>query len=348
MPVKYAKASAPICVADSPIVMLIKDVQCAKEPSPMWVTDSPMLMLVKYVHAAKAKAPMCFTEPSMLTKTSWLQFRKAYLEISVRLQGIFTPKNLCVWMRSMSSFVAASTSFLAYATVTSDSVQNNPAASSLSIIYDWGVSQQFHFQDFALNWILTRMLLKEHRLQLPNSSRDRNVKGDDTTLYGVQLYFTRHGCKRKMDPRLFSGPDLFSHLVLWTPTIWKEPLLGGITFQASQTPIGWWFWENSQSQRQTIRSIQNPVCFSFCFTVLFGDLGGWFLEKPGNKNDQISRREKYCIWSKASKWLVQTCDSKASSRRLLLHLYGGWKKKLHLMECIGMDPWANAYDVSHA
>ena len=50
----------------------------------------------------------------------------------VRLQGIFAPKHLWAWMSSMSSFVAASTWSLVYATVTSDSVQKNPAASSVS------------------------------------------------------------------------------------------------------------------------------------------------------------------------------------------------------------------------
>ena len=67
--------------------------------------------------------------PVLVTKTSWSQFGKAYPKFSVRLQRMFAPKHLCVWM---SSFVAASTSFLVYATVTRDSAPKNPVASKNS------------------------------------------------------------------------------------------------------------------------------------------------------------------------------------------------------------------------
>ncbi len=56
--------------------------------------------------------------------------------------------------------------------------------------------QQLHFEDFALNRILTRVLLKEHRLQLPNSGCHGNIKGDGTSVYGVQFDFEGHGSKR--------------------------------------------------------------------------------------------------------------------------------------------------------
>ena len=76
------------------------------------------------------------------------------------------------------------------------STQEPCCVKCLSIIYDWAASQQLHFENFALNWILTRMFLKEHSLQLLNSGCHHNLKGDDTALQGVQLNFTGHGCKR--------------------------------------------------------------------------------------------------------------------------------------------------------
>ena len=44
--------------------------------------------------------------------------------------------------------------------------------------------------------------------------------------------------------------------------------------------------KQSESEANNKIHPKSVVCFSFCFTFLFGDLGGWFLEKPGNKNDQ--------------------------------------------------------------
>ena len=63
-------------------------------------------MLVKEVQSSKALSPM------------W-----------VTLEGIFTPKHPCAWM---SSFSAASTSFLVCGTVTGDSAPTSPASSSVS------------------------------------------------------------------------------------------------------------------------------------------------------------------------------------------------------------------------
>ena len=116
------------------------------------------------------------------------------------------------------------------------------------------------------------MLHKEHRLQLPNSGCHRNAKGDDTALYCVQLYFTRHGYKRMMDPATLLGPhcDVCLNLALWTFTLWKESILGGVKFQTTQTAIGLWFLKKNESANRK----QNPAsCFPFLGLVtFFGDL----------------------------------------------------------------------------
>ena len=145
-----SKAKFPMCVTDSPKVMFTKEVQSSNALSPMWVTDSPKAMLPKEVQFWKAELPMCVTDSpkvmlakevqfwkahsrmwvtdsGIVTKTSWREFWKADGEICFRLQGIFTPKHPCVWM---SLFVAASTSFLVYATVTRGSAPMSPASSS--------------------------------------------------------------------------------------------------------------------------------------------------------------------------------------------------------------------------
>ena len=107
--------------------MLVKEVHPAKAKLPMCVTDSPKVILAKEVQFWKARSRMCVTDTGIVTKTSWREFWKADEKTCVRLQGIFTPKHPCVWT---SFFVAASTSFLVYATVTRGSAQTSPASSS--------------------------------------------------------------------------------------------------------------------------------------------------------------------------------------------------------------------------
>ena len=109
--------------------MLAREVQFRKAPSPTWVTDSPKVMLAREVQFEKASRPMWETDSGIVSKTSWCEFWKAASEILVTLQGIFTPKHPCVWM---SCLVEASTSFLAYVTVTRVSAPKRPAASSVS------------------------------------------------------------------------------------------------------------------------------------------------------------------------------------------------------------------------
>ena len=72
---------------------------------------------------------MDVTDSGIVTKTTCWQPQKASWQISVRSEGIFNSKNPCVWM---PSFVAASTTFLVYVTVTGDSASNNPASASVS------------------------------------------------------------------------------------------------------------------------------------------------------------------------------------------------------------------------
>ena len=87
-----------MCVTDSPKSMLAKEVHPAKASCPMWLTDSPKAMAAKEVHPRKAHSPMWVTDTGIVTKTSWREFWKADGEISVRLQGILTPKHPCVWI----------------------------------------------------------------------------------------------------------------------------------------------------------------------------------------------------------------------------------------------------------
>ena len=72
---------------------------------------------------------MWVTDSGIVSKTSWCEFWKAASEMFVTLEGIFTSTHPIVWM---SFFVAASTSFLVYVTVTWGSAPKNPAASSVS------------------------------------------------------------------------------------------------------------------------------------------------------------------------------------------------------------------------
>ena len=72
---------------------------------------------------------MWVTDSGIVSKTSWCEFWKAASEMLVTLEGIFTSTHPCVWM---SFFVAASTSFLVYVTVTWGSAPKNPAVSSVS------------------------------------------------------------------------------------------------------------------------------------------------------------------------------------------------------------------------
>ena len=150
---QYWKASSPMCVTDSPKVMLSKDLQCAKALIPMCVTESLKAMLSKEVQHRKASSPMCFTDspkvifskevqhskaesPIVLTdsgivsRTSCCELLKAFLEMFVTLEGIVTPKLPRVWM---SCFVAASTSFAVYATLSWDSALKNPPELSVSV-----------------------------------------------------------------------------------------------------------------------------------------------------------------------------------------------------------------------
>ena len=86
-------------------------------------------MLAREMQPSKAPCPIRVTDSGIVSKTSWRESWKAPLGILVTLEGIFTAKDPCV---RMSCFVAASTSFLVYATVTRDSAPKSPAASSVS------------------------------------------------------------------------------------------------------------------------------------------------------------------------------------------------------------------------
>ena len=121
------KVQSRMCVTESPKVMLIREVHPWKALIPMQVTDPLNVMLAREVHPRKALLPMSVTDSGIVSNTSWGEFWNADWEIFVRLQGIFTPKYPCV---RMSFFVAASTSFLVYVTVTRDSAPTSPASSS--------------------------------------------------------------------------------------------------------------------------------------------------------------------------------------------------------------------------
>ena len=71
---------------------------------------------------------MAVTESGIATVSIWLQSWKAPVGISVREDGMLTWRRPSAWI---ASFVAASTSFLWYITVTSDSACNSPADSSV-------------------------------------------------------------------------------------------------------------------------------------------------------------------------------------------------------------------------
>ena len=95
----------------------------------MWVTDSPKVMLAKEVQPRKAQDAMSVTDSGIVSKTNWSEFWKADPEILVTLEGIFSAKCPCTWVSSCST---ASTSFLLYTTVTSDSALKNLAELSAS------------------------------------------------------------------------------------------------------------------------------------------------------------------------------------------------------------------------
>ena len=109
--------------------MLAREGQFAKARTPIRVTDSPRMMLASEGQFSKARSPIWVTDSGIVTKTSWREFWKAASDILVKLEGMFTAKHPCV---RMSCVVAASTSFLVYATVTRDSAPKNPAASRVS------------------------------------------------------------------------------------------------------------------------------------------------------------------------------------------------------------------------
>ena len=127
---QFTKAPVPMCVTDAPKVMLSKEAQYRKTSSPMCVTDSPKVMLSKEMQFSKAESPIVLTDSGIVSRTSCFEFWKAPLEMSVTLEGIATPKLPHVWM---SCFVAASTSFVVYATLTWDSALKNPSELSVSV-----------------------------------------------------------------------------------------------------------------------------------------------------------------------------------------------------------------------
>ena len=85
-------------------------------------------MLSKEWQLWKALIPMALTESGIATVSTWLQSWKAPVGISVREEGMLTWRRPSAWI---VSFVAASTSFLWYITVTSDSSFNSPADSTV-------------------------------------------------------------------------------------------------------------------------------------------------------------------------------------------------------------------------
>ena len=180
-----------------------------------------------------------------------------------------------------------------YATVTSDSVQKNPAASSVSASSMIDLSR--HFQDFAFNWISTWMLGKEHRLQLPNSGCHWNVKGDDTTLQGVQLYFTRHGCQWHFGTWFVPIPNCKKKATEIFPNFQDEhkQILKETTSLAARLMI---------FEKKGIRDKKTSSSFLFHF---FGWWFWWFqdfIEPPPKKNKNSAFSSKFldvqnrCVW----------------------------------------------------
>ena len=313
----WKKAPCPMCVTDSPMLMLVKDVHPRKALSPMCVTDSPMVMLIKDVHSAKASRPMCFTEPLMVTKTSWLQSWKALLEISVRLHGIFTPTHLCVWMSSMSSFVAASTSFLVYATVTSDSAQKNPAASSVS------ASSMIELSRSSSTFRILRSIGSRHgccTTSIAFNSRTVVVIGRSRVMTPPckVFNFTSQDIAAKgwWTPRLFLGADL---RCFFAPGAVDSHTMKGINTGGGYIPnysnSNWLMILQTKSESETKQNPSKIQLFVSVYASLF--VGWWYLvifsfKKTSTPNDQnrlsrgsFSMWKTHCFDPRQGKWPVQ-------------------------------------------
>ena len=136
------KVQSPMSVTESLIMILVKEVHSAKTDDPRYVTDCPMemsckdaqsknahssmrlidsgrVMLSKEVQPLKACSPMHITDSGMVTLTISSAPSKAQGEIASRVEGIITWKNPLIWI---SCNVEASTSFLVYITITSESL----------------------------------------------------------------------------------------------------------------------------------------------------------------------------------------------------------------------------------
>ena len=132
----------------------------------------------------------------------------------------------------MSSFIAASTSFLVYATVTSDSAQKNPAASSVS------ASSMIELSRSSSTFRILRSIGSWHGCfarSIAFNSQTEAVIGMSRvmTLPCNVPNFTSQdiATKGRWTPGLFLGADLrfsFLHLVLWTPALWKESMHGRV------------------------------------------------------------------------------------------------------------------------
>ena len=146
----------------------------------MSVTEPPKVMLAKEVQFWKARCWMCVTDTGIVTKTSWPGVLESWWNNLCQVAGDLHPKtSLCVDVILRCSFYfvpCVCNSHWGFST-------HEPCfVKWLSIIYDWAVPKQLHFENFALNGILTRVLLKEHRFQFPNSGCCQNIKGDDASL----------------------------------------------------------------------------------------------------------------------------------------------------------------------
>ena len=80
--VQNKKAYSSMSAMDSPMVMLFKEVHLAKAKLPMYVTDSPKLILFRDLHPTKACLPMWVTDLPKVMLSREVQFWKAYSSMS--------------------------------------------------------------------------------------------------------------------------------------------------------------------------------------------------------------------------------------------------------------------------
>ena len=196
----------------------------------------------------------------------------------------------------MSSFVAASTSFLVYATVTSDSAQKNPAVSSVS------ASSMIEMSRSSSTFRILRSIGSRHGCcarSIAFNSRTVAVIGRSRVMTPpckVFNFTSQHiAAKGRWTPRLFLGADL---RCFFAPGAADSHTMKGInTWGGSYSKLLKQQLADDSGKKSTKNKIHPKFSFLFQFMfhfLLVGDFGVFFIQRP-QKRTKIRNRRSFSM-----------------------------------------------------